>query len=60
MLKKLKPVKKKYKAHITLFFDHIDKKEIELVKNKVNTKLEGKLNYELDVYLRIKLKFVKH
>lgn len=60
LLKKLKPVKKKYKAHITLFFDHIDKKEIEVVKNRVNTKLEGKLDYELDVYLRIKLKFVKH
>lgn len=60
LAKKLKPVKKKYKTHVTIFFDHIDKREIEDTKKRIEKNLKGKLVCDVDVYQRIKLKFVKY
>ena len=57
--KKLKPVKNKYKIIIHVFFDHIDKKAIEPTKLQIKKNLKGKLNCEVEVYQKIKLKFVK-
>lgn len=60
ILKTFKPVIKKYKLYIEVFFDHIDKKVIDNTEMELCKSLHGKLNYSVQVHQRIKLKCVKY